>query len=410
MQVTISEQSGPVFAFVFKNGDTLTSNMRPFGIEVCGIRGLPGQGVPTGGTAGQVLAKASGEDYDTEWSGPMATRAELSALQSQVDALYPRRTVGPSDVVAVSDAAALNADDMTIGIEPVQDLHGYDNPWPAGGGKNKYPIEIGADQYNTNASGSYVNNNGQLDVTMIASNGSGVYARGVSELLKLTTQLSGEYTYSFYIKSSVNMSVLIGYERFGQKVVSVTGNWTRVSATASFDKTQSSFVVYNRPDSPAGTVSIRNFQIESDSAATPYAPYSNTCPISGWTGANVRRGGAGQSDPILYPISWEDEAGTVYGGTLDITTGVLTVDMVNIASYSGQTLPGVWISSMDAYAQGTTPTTGAQVVYELAAPVTYQLTPTQIAMLLGDNTVWANTGYTTLTYKRDIASIIGSIT
>ena len=32
-----------------------------------GADGAPGVGVPTGGTAGQVLAKVSGTDYDTEW-------------------------------------------------------------------------------------------------------------------------------------------------------------------------------------------------------------------------------------------------------------------------------------------------------------------------------------------------------
>ena len=27
---------------------------------------------------------------------------------------------------------------VTVPITPVQDLHGYDAPWPAGGGKNKF--------------------------------------------------------------------------------------------------------------------------------------------------------------------------------------------------------------------------------------------------------------------------------
>ena len=30
--------------------------------------------------------------------------------------------------------------------------------------------------------------------------------------------------------------------------------------------------------------------------------------------------------PTTYPITWETEAGTVYGGTLDVVSGVLTVD------------------------------------------------------------------------------------
>jgi hypothetical protein len=47
-------------------------------------------------------------------------------------------------------------------------------------------------------------------------------------------------------------------------------------------------------------------QLELGSTATDYEPY------------------AGET----IPISWETEAGTVYGGTLDVTTGVLTVNRV----------------------------------------------------------------------------------
>lgn len=35
-----------------------------------GPAGAPGVGIPTGGTTGQVLSKASGTDYDTEWTTP----------------------------------------------------------------------------------------------------------------------------------------------------------------------------------------------------------------------------------------------------------------------------------------------------------------------------------------------------
>jgi hypothetical protein len=35
---------------------------------------------------------------------------------------------------------------------------------------------------------------------------------------------------------------------------------------------------------------------------------------------------------------------------------------------------------------------GVQLVYELATPLTYQLTPTQVKSLLGSNNVWADCG------------------
>ena len=81
-----------------------------------------------------------------------------------------------------------------------------------------------------------------------------------------------------------------------------------------------------------------------------------------------------------------------------MTSGVLTVTDANIASYNGETLPGEWISDRDVYAAGTTPTTGAQVVYKLATPQTYQLTPEEVTTLLGQNNVWADCGPSTVEY------------
>ena len=86
------------------------------------------------------------------------------------------------------------------------------------------------------------------------------------------------------------------------------------------------------------------------------------------------------------------QAGTVYGGTLDLVSGLLTATHVNIASYDGENINEPWISSMDVYSSGGTPTTGAQVVYPLATPQTYQLDPVNIQPLLGENNIWADTG------------------
>ena len=71
---------------------------------------------------------------------------------------------------------------------------------------------------------------------------------------------------------------------------------------------------------------------------------------------------------------------------------MLTVTDGYIASYNGETLPSTWISDRDVYAEGTTPTTGAEVCYELSTPQTYQLTPTQVNSLIGSNNVWADCG------------------
>jgi hypothetical protein len=63
-----------------------------------------------------------------------------------------------------------------------------------------------------------------------------------------------------------------------------------------------------------------------------------------------------------------------------------------IASYNGETLPSIWISDRDVYTEGTTPTTGAEVVYELATPTQIPQDNLPIATQDGTNNIWADTG------------------
>ena len=106
----------------------------------------------------------------------------------------------------------------------------------------------------------------------------------------------------------------------------------------------------------------------------------------------------GTSKTIEFP----QEVGTVYGGTLNVTTGQLTVTHGVISSYNGETLTGEWISDRDVYSPNTTPTTGAQVVYELSTPLVYQITPVQISSLTGITTIYANAGsIQKVVYARD---------
>jgi hypothetical protein len=96
-----------------------------------------------------------------------------------------------------------------------------------------------------------------------------------------------------------------------------------------------------------------------------------------------------------YPITFGQ---TVYGGEYDARTGVLTITHGFIASYNGETINEPWISSMDEYVEGGTPTSGAQVVYPLSTPQTIQLQPCPIDTLEGVNNIWADTGDTTAQY------------
>ena len=98
-----------------------------------------------------------------------------------------------------------------------------------------------------------------------------------------------------------------------------------------------------------------------------------------------------------YTIDLKDGQGnplTCYGGTLTNENGVQRLELTHghIASYNGETLPSTWISDRDVYAEGTTPTIGAEVVYLLATPEEILQDNLPIASQSGTNNLWADSG------------------
>lgn len=77
------------------------------------------------------------------------------------------------------------------------------------------------------------------------------------------------------------------------------------------------------------------------------------------------------------------------GDYADIVSGAVHRQTGYISSYAGETLPGTWISDRDVYSAGATPTTGAQVVYQLAAATDTTVTGNTITNAAGDVAVSA---------------------
>ena len=113
--------------------------------------------------------------------------------------------------------------------------------------------------------------------------------------------------------------------------------------------------------------------------------------------------GAGPVDVSEMRIEFPPEAGTVWGGEVDAVNGILRVTHGQIASYAGEELPGAWISDRDVYAEGTSPSIGAQVVYELAHPVEYplDLPGDLLTTRKGENRIYADCGDVEVVYAAD---------
>ena len=164
--------------------------------------------------------------------------------------------------------------------------------------------------------------------------------------------------------------------------------------------------------------------------------------------------------PALVELPFPTEAGTVYGGTLDVTNGVLTVthhimqlpdDLSVLSTGIYYFLPHRAQGSNFKKAIGkanvlcdmlkTDPNrinpsisgsgstnaiycrddscedvesfkskySSAMLVYELATPITYQLTPTEVTTLLGQNNIWADSGDSTVEYPADTKLFVQKI-
>lgn len=243
---------------------------------------------------------------------------------------------------------------------------------------------------------------------------------------------AGTYTLSFYANIPTMDTIQLRFWDKNQNPTVVTvyfANTGTGTKSQTFTLTEDAYYVRNAYANTA--IDISNFQIELGSTATEYEPYN------------------GQS--------YNTQLGqTVYGGTLDVVSGVLTVDRatVNLGTMSwnyysaGSTSdkaifysplagavgkpnsnvancmaekyktdsvngvlsnvggigisnnsnpPNVWVSTSS---QSDTPS--GQLCYELATPQTYQLTPQQVQTLIGQDNVWSEDGEVSVVFAKSI--------
>ena len=171
-------------------------------------------------------------------------------------------------------------------IEPVQDLHGYDHPWPAGGMGN-----LAVDTLIGNAPS--ITHNG---VTLTVKGGkfvtSGTATASGGRLQLRTdpfTLPAGTYTAS---QSGYNGDIFV-QRQSGNSIIVAFNNAGNVF---TLEEDTAVFIGFN-----VNTDGTYNFTTEilinTGSTKGTWYPYSNECPISGWTGAEIEQRGKNLLDP-----------------------------------------------------------------------------------------------------------------
>ena len=207
-------------------------------------------------------------------------------------------------------------------IDPVQDLHGQDAPYPPGGGKNL------------------------LDPEKRITYGSGY---GLRWYYDDGFVLKANQAYTFSVTFSNPIALYIINKATGDTIANGSDNLT---VTPTEDTT-----VYMQAYRAQDISSVDTFQLELGSTATAYVPYSNICPITGWTGANVVRCGGTQHPIADKNMDNAGVTGQVSDGDLDLT--------------------GTTTSAYDKYVDS-----------EAIAPGTYTLSGFQDLTSMGQDNVW----------------------
>lgn len=305
-----------------------------------------------------------------------------------VDAADPPSETYSGEIVTFEDPdGEKTIQSITAQITPVQDMHGYDHPWPGGSGKNLcYPLKDETKRGLTltkNADGTYTLTG--------AYTGASNNTLGNSDAFTLP---AGEYIISGGVNTYYRVQIINAVDN---TVIAYSAGADSLFTLAEATSVLARVYIRYATDMPApgGAIIAPMIRLATETDAA-FEPYENICPISGWTGANVVVSPTQSAeDGTTHPVSWETEAGTVYGGEMELVSGILKARPY-YASYNSETLVGPWISSMDVYTPGTTPTIGAQVVDLGGTETVYQLTPTQITTLKGQNNIWADTGDVTV--------------
>lgn len=186
-----------------------------------GNEGPPGQGVSIGGVTGQVLAKKSAADYDTEWvdqsvasstawgdiTGTLSNQADLqTALGSKVDKIAGKglstNDFTDSDKTIVANTSGVNTGD--------QDLSGY-----------ALVSEIPTNNASLANGAGYITGYTETDPVYTASEAANITASDITKLGNLSGINTGDETVAT-IKSKLGITTLSGSNTGDQIISDVT--------------------------------------------------------------------------------------------------------------------------------------------------------------------------------------------
>lgn len=233
----------------------------------------------------------------------------LGEVPTEIDA-NPSETYGPADIVSFEAAQEDTISGAEFSIVPQQDLHGYDNPWPAGGGKNLLPntyttTTINGVTFTVNADGTVdANGTATADTDFIMQtepNFRALLTSGTNYIINGCP--SGGSTSTYFMRLNV-------------AGISDTGAGANINYTG---QTLGNFSIRIVNGYTANHLLFKPMLRLASVADATFAPYSNECPISGFTGAEITADGKNLVNINSQGRSYGTVTFDYSGSTLKIT-------------------------------------------------------------------------------------------
>lgn len=207
-------------------------------------------------------------------------------------------------LIHITDALASPVQALSVAIEPQQDLT-YGDPYPAGGSKNLIPD-------GTDTNNGYKNNY-RLSADGTEVSDSALY---ISEYFTVTAGTT--YVYDAVLRTSVNPSLCF-YTENKEYISGVnTGGNLPIVITAPTGAVYCRSTQYKNP-------ATNILQLEVGSTPTTVKPYSNICPITGYTEANIWHTNDNLLDAVTANLLPQNNS------KVTVSNGVLTAAKSNTA-------------------------------------------------------------------------------
>ena len=249
---------------------------------------------------------------------------------------------------------------MIYEFMPTQSYNGYDQPWGPGAGKNKFGLSDGSVTIGGLAiaiKNEQYSFNGKTTGEISAGNANW-------KTFGYCTLPAGSYKARAYGETVAQGSSLGAYLENYDTTTAISTLPLSVSTPVTFEADTDiymAFYVYNFD----GTADRKFSVYKSTETLTEWSPYINNCMPEGFN--------------IWDPDN--DEFIQVYAGYVNSNTRELYLRPV-YQEYAGEELVGPWMSSLDLYAEDTTPTEGAFVIDFGGELTSFEITPFMLQTLL----------------------------